>query len=242
MVRDMKYIIYMIVAIVLAVGTAVSGYFIKDGLVKIRSADRFVTVKGLAERDVKADLAVWPIQFKVADNDLTAAQTELKKQTEIIRQFMIDNGIKADEISVQQIIVNDAMAQQYRSNDVVTRYAIDQTIVARTDNVDAVAKAAENISDLVNSGILIGYGALPQYSFTSLNDIKPAMIAAATQNAREAATQFADDSGASVGAIRSASQGYFSIRARDEVGNTPDASSLYKKVRVVSTVEYYIHD
>jgi len=238
----MKYITYILISFVFACGVAVSGYFIKTGLVQIQSADRYVTVKGLSERDVKSDMAVWPIQFKVADNDLNVAQATLKKQTESIRTFMMNNGIKANEISVQQIIVNDAMAQQYRSDNVVTRYAIDQTIVVRTPNVDAVDKAAQNVGDLVNNGILIGYGALPQYSFTALNDIKPEMIAAATQNAREAAEQFAKDSGASVGAIRSATQGYFSIQARDDVANAPDSSALYKKVRVVSTVEYYIHD
>ena len=238
----MKQITYILVAVIFACGVAAAGFFIKGGLVEIQSADRYVTVKGLAERDVMADLAVWPIQFKVADDDLTAAQTQLKRQSDIIRQFLIANGIKADEISVQQIIVNDAKAQQYSSNNIATRYAIDQTIVARTNNVDAIIQAAQNVSDLVNQGILIGYGALPQYSFTKLNDVKPDMIAAATLNARQAAEQFAKDSGAKVGAIRSATQGYFSINARDEIGGAPDSASPDKTVRVVSTVEYYIHD
>lgn len=238
----MRFLTIILVALIGACGVAAAGYFIQKGLVQIQSADRYVTVKGLAERDMKADLAVWPIQFKVADNDLQAAQAELARQTNFIRNFLTENGLKPEEISVQQIIVNDANAQQYRADNVATRYAIDQTIVARTDNVDAVERAASNISDLVDEGIMIGYGALPQYSFTSLNDIKPEMIAAATVNARAAAEQFAKDSGAKVGDIRSASQGYFSISARDEIGNAPDSSSLYKKVRVVSTIDYYIHD
>ena len=221
---------------------AAAGYFIKGGLVQIQSADRYVTVKGLAERDVVADLAVWPTQFKVADNNLKIAQTELKRQSDIIRKFLIDNGISPDEIAVQSIIVNDANTQQYRSDKVAARYAINQTIVARTKNVAAIRKASQKVGDLVNQGILIGYGGMPQYSFTALNTIKPDMIAAATQNARDAAEQFAKDSGAKVGAIRSATQGYFSINARDNIGNGADTASPDKKVRVVSTVEYFIHD
>lgn len=238
----MKYITYIIMTLIFAFGMVASGNLIKDGLIQIRSADRYVAVKGLAEREVKADLAVWPLQFKVADNVLANAQSELDRQGKIIREFLAQYGIEASEISVQQIIVNDAFAQQYNQNNVSARYAIDQTILVRTDKVDAIASAAQNVGDLVAKGVLIGYGALPQYNFTKLNDIKPAMIADATQNAREAAQQFAADSGAKVGAIRSATQGYFSILARDDISNVPDSNALHKKIRVVSSVEYYLND
>lgn len=238
----MKLLTAIFISLVMALGIAVSGYFIKDGLVRIKSADRFVTVKGLAEQDVKADLAVWPIQFKVAGDDLAATQQELKRQEQVIRTFMDKHGIADDEISVQQIQVNDALAQQYRPDNIGSRYTIDETITVRTDKVDAVAEASQNINDLVSDGILVGYGVLPQFVFTKLNDIKPQMLANATQNAREAAQQFANDSGAKVGDIRSATQGYFSISARDDVQNIPDSAALFKKVRVVSTFDYYIHD
>jgi hypothetical protein len=238
----MRYISYILISLILSFGMIAAGSFIKDGLIQIKTADRYVTVKGLAERDVKSDLAVWPIQFKVADNDLAAARAELSRQEKIIRDFMTKNGIDQNDVSVQQISVNDAFTQQYRQNNVAMRYAIDQTMVVRTTDVDAVAKAANNISDLVAEGVLIGYGALPQYSFTKLNDIKPAMIADATQNAREAAQQFAKDSGARVGDIRSASQGYFSIQPRDHIVNASPGTALFKKVRVVSTVEYSLDD
>ena len=238
----MKQITYILVAVIFACGVAMAGYFVQNGLVQIQSADRYVTVKGLAEQDVMADLAVWPIQFKVANNDLKSAQTELKRQSDIIRKFLVENGIKLDEITVQKITVNDAQAQQYQANNITTRYAINQKMVARTNNVAAIINAAQNVGDLVNQGVLIGYGAMPQYSFTQLNDIKPGMIANATLNARQAAEQFAKDSGAKVGAIRSAKQGYFSINARDNIGNVPASASPHKTVRVVSTVEYYIHD
>lgn len=238
----MRLITYILTACIMTVGFVMTGQLIKDGLIQIRSADRYVTVKGLAERDVKANLAVWPIQFKVADNDLKIAEAELNRQSAIIQNFLIENGVTADEISVQSLIVNDAYAQQYQRNQVAARYAIDKTILVRTENVDNVVKAAEKIGDLVREGVLIGYGAIPQYSFTELNAIKPEMIAQATTNAREAAEQFANDSGAKVGDIRSASQGYFSILARDDVGGQSSDNALYKKVRVVSTVEYYLND
>lgn len=238
----MKYITYILVALIMSFGLIGAGTFIRDGLVKIQSADRYVTVKGLAERDVKADLAVWSLQFKVAGDALQPARAELDRQSKVIMKFLTDNGIAQDEITVDRITVNDAMTQQYRQNDIVQRYAIDKVLTVRTTKVDVIVQASQKISDLIQQGVVIGYGAQPQYSFTKLNDIKPDMIALATQNARSAAEQFANDSGAQVGAIRSASQGYFSINARDNSNGSPASASLYKKVRVVSTIEYYIHD
>jgi hypothetical protein len=241
-VRIMKHITIIIVAVILAFGIIGAGTFIRDGLIEIQSADRYVTVKGLAERDVKADMAVWSLQFKVAGDNLQAAQDELNRQSEVILTFLANNNISKNEITVNRITVNDAMTQQYRQNDIVQRYAIDKIIMVRTNNVDSIVQASQKISELIQQGVVIGYGAQPQYSYTKLNTVKPEMIAIATRNARAAAQQFAADSGSQVGTIRSASQGYFSINARDNVGQGPASASLYKRIRIVSTIEYYIHD
>ena len=238
----MKYFTAILITFIFSASLIVTGYFIKGGLIKIKSSDRFVTVKGLAEQDVRADLAIWSIQFKVADNELAAAQAELKRQSNIINNFLISHGLNKDEISVSNVMINDAFAQQYQQNNIAARYAIDKTILVRTTNIDAIETAAQKLGDLIAEGVIVGYGSLPQYSYTKLNEIKPEMIAAATLNAREAAEQFANDSGASVGAIRSATQGYFSIMARDDIAGLPDTASINKRVRVVSTVDYYLHD
>ncbi len=238
----MKNITSILLALILAFGLVATGQLIKDGLIAINSADRYVTVKGLAEQDVQADLAIWAIQFKVADNILETAKTELNRQNQLIEIFLKSNGIKDEEISNNRITISDARANQYQGNRVATRYAIDKTILVRTNNVEAIHAASQKIGDLINQGVLIGYNSIPQYSYTKLNDIKPAMIAKATQNARAAAQQFANDSGASVGAIKSANQGYFSINARDNINGTPSSAALEKRVRVVSTVQYYIND
>lgn len=236
----MKHITHILIAFILAFGLITTGQFIKDGLIAINSADRYVTVKGLAERDVKADLAIWAIQFKVANNILADAQTELNRQSMVIENFLKTHGIQQDEITNNRMTINDALANQYQNNRITTRYAIDKTILVRTNNVDAVAKAAQHIGDLIAEGVLIGFGSTPQYSYTTLNNIKPAMIAEATKNARDAAQQFAQDSGASVGAIKSATQGYFSINARDNIQGQSPSAALDKRVRVVSTVQYYV--
>lgn len=238
----MRNLTIIVVSIILSVGLIATGYFIKNGLIQINSADRYVTVKGLAEQDVTADLAIWAIQFKVANNVLDIAKQELTRQSQLIEKFLVNNGIEQSEISNNRITINDALANQYQNTNIATRYAIDKTILVRTNNVNAVHLASQKIGDLISDGVLIGYGSVPQYSYTLLNDIKPEMIAAATRNARDAAQQFASDSGAKVGAIKSATQGYFSINARDDISGSPASAALNKKVRVVSTVQYYIND
>jgi len=116
------------------------------------------------------------------------------------------------------------------------RYRADITITARTPDVKRVKQAMETSGTLVKKGVVLAdnYGCGTEFPFTHLNSIKPAMIAEATKNARKAAEQFTRDSGSTVGSIRWARQGLFTIRDRDI--NSPDLTI----VRVVTTIEYFL--
>jgi hypothetical protein len=119
------------------------------------------------------------------------------------------------------------------------RYRVEATILVRTGNVPLIKKLMEKSTELINEGIVIiqaDYQRSTEFLFTGLNAIKPAMIEEATKNARQAAEKFAKDSGSTVGKIRNARQGLFTITNRDK--NSPDR----KKVRVVTTVEYFLVD
>ena len=114
-----------------------------------------------------------------------------------------------------------------------------QAVTVYTDKIDGVRAALSEISELGKAGIVIAgdsYDNRTQYFFTKLNEIKPDMVEEATRNAREVAEKFARDSDSSVGKIKRATQGQFSIADRDQ--NNPHI----KKVRVVSTVVYYLAD
>ncbi len=227
---------------IVALGIALGGFFPGLYYYKTNFDMRTVKVKGLAEKDVKADLAVWNIRFQSADNILNVAKKNIETQEKTIRAFLTEKGFNADEIIMQGLNMQDAYADSYRDrNSIPARYTLNQTLTVRTKKVDLVNSSYPEIGDLVSEGVTFNaYGNGVSYLFTKLNAIKPDMLKEATQNARQAADEFARNSNSKVGKIRSANQGVFSILAREEIPDQSEREQVNKKVRVVSTVEYYL--
>jgi hypothetical protein len=227
--------------IVLGVAIAIAGISIGVGFFKGRAGDRYVTVKGLAEREVNADLAVWPITFKVAENALGAVQSGIDESRQTITEFLMEAGLTEDQISYSAPKITDTQAERMYGNQSVSpyRYVAQATVTSRSSDVGLIKDTMERSGALVGKGIVLAEQSWQnptEFLFTSLNDIKPEMIEEATKNAREAAEKFALDSGSKVGKIRNATQGYFSITDRDQ--NSPDV----KSIRVVTTVQYFLVD
>lgn len=242
----------IIPSLILALGLVASALVGGMALKSIKMADRYVTVRGLAEKDMKADLAVWTLKVKSTGNELALAHEGLKTQQEKVKQFLLAKGFEESEIQPISVQVFDRKAQQYGNDNfgALERYILQGGLRVRSDKVDTLENMAQATSDLVGQGISLGSenacDSVPSYIFTQLNEVKPQMMADATKNAREAAQQFAQDANAKVGTIRNATQGYFSIYARDSVdgagGGTEcgEQASIYKRLRVVTTVEYYL--
>lgn len=229
-----------ILGISLFLGLVLLGYQLGNAVITFKQLDRSVTVKGLSEREYQADVVIWPIQFLEASNDLPALYKIVENNTHKIRDFLISRGISPQEISYSAPTIVDKSAQQYGGGPRAEfRYTANQTVTVYSDKIEAVRKAMTAMSELGKQGMVLSgenYQAQTEYLFTRLNDIKPEMIEEATQNAREVAEKFAADSDSDLGKIRSASQGQFSISARDN--NTPHI----KRIRVVSTIAYYLSD
>lgn len=235
----------IIAAALVAIGIAVGGWFAGDALVRGRAVERYVTVKGVAEREVQADLALWPIQFIVAENDLPRAQGSSAESTKKVMAFLKRQGIEAAQIELQNLSVTDTEANRYGGQPAARRFVISQTLMVRS-TPDAVFKASQQVGELVAEGIVLSsdgpWSGGPTYLFTKLNDVKPAMIAQATANARQAAAQFAKDAGSKLGGIRQANQGLFVILPRDQAPGVEEQRQRTKVVRVVSTVDYLLRD
>jgi len=231
---------------ILALGLIIGGAFVGSGFAKARSADRFVTVKGISEREVKADLAIWPIRLVAADDDLTRAHAQLEKSVAQVRQFLQAQNIDTTQIALQDFSVTDAEANQYGGgNRAPRRYIIQQTVVVRSVKPDLVLGASQKVAELVSAGVVLSSGEQygnggPTFIFSGLNALKPTMIGEATARARESAEQFARDSHSEVGGIRQASQGVFEILPRDQAQGISEASQIMKTVRVVSTIDYFL--
>lgn len=221
-------------AAVLAVGVLAGGYLLGDGLKRARAADRSVTVRGLAEKDVTADLATWSISYSATGTDLPTVRAEIDANTQELKAYFASLGFKPDALTPVGAGVN-----QYLNNG-INNITITQRMLLRTTDIARAQRAVAQQFDLVRRGVTLQEGSGMRYSFTRLNDLKPPMVAAATRDARAAAEQFAKDSGSGVGGIKSATQGYFSIDPRDGEGGDGSSDTPYKKVRVVTTVDFYL--
>jgi hypothetical protein len=230
----------------LALAIVAAGALIGHGLAYFRIADRTVTVKGVAERDVKADVGLWPLSFTAASDDLVAAQTKVESDRRQTTRFLSQFGIDSTAISLQALNVTDTRANLYGGQVPPNRYVVKMSLIVRTRDVNSLRQASQRIDELVRQGVVLAagqeYGASgPTYLFTKLNDLKPAMLGEANVSARQAAEQFAKESRAKVGGIRRASQGVFEILARDRAPGISEESQIEKTLRVVSTVEYMLN-
>jgi uncharacterized protein len=234
--QDSRAVLLGAVAI-FAVGLTTSGYVLGDGLRRAKMADRSVTVRGVSERDVTADLATWSGSFSDEGTTLAPVQTSVDQKSRAVRTFFQKAGFKPDEVSDTTINASSSFDRDRKEERVV----VSRSIQLRSRDVMKVRDAYARQSELIRDGVPIN-GSSVNYVFTGLNTLKPQMIAEANKNARSSAEQFARDSGAEVGRIKTASQGYFSVGARD--GESCDecgsggSNSPFQKVRVVTTIDY----
>lgn len=224
----------------LFLGLSALGYILGHAAIKFKEYERTVTVKGLSEREYKADIVIWPIQFTEASNDLEKLYSSIEVSTSKIKAFLEKNGISSTEISFSSPSITDKSAQQYGGNAKAEfRYTALQNVTVYSKNIKGVQAVMSKLSELGKQGIVFtggDYQSQTEYIFTRLNEVKPEMIEEATRKAREVAQKFAADSESTLGKIKKAYQGQFSINPRDK--NNPHI----KRVRVVSTVEYYLSD
>ena len=230
----------LILGLFIFLGLTSLGYLLGNSIIKFKEYERTVTVKGLSEQEFRADIIIWPIQFTATGNNLEDLYDAIEKNTTKLRDFLAAKGIDKKEISYTTPSITDKSAQQYGGQAKADfRYTAKQTVTVYSRNIDPVRKVMSGLSELGKQGIVFtggDYQFQTEYLFTRLNEVKPEMIEEATRKAREVAEKFASDSKSTLGKIRKASQGQFSISARDK--NNPHI----KKVRVVSTVEYYLSD
>lgn len=222
---------------ILAVGLALLGVFVYNGINSLAKRDRVVSVRGLAEKEVQADRVIWSLAYKTVGDDLGSVYRDISSANKKIQTFLIKNGIKASDITNGAPQVNDLWTNEYRDNVNRQRYNATSVTTVSSSDVAKVRALMTRTGELLSQGIAIApndYNYPIQFDFTSLNKIKPQMIEQATKNAREAAEKFAKDSESKLGKIKSAQQGLFSIEDRDS--NTP----YIKEVRVVTTVDYYL--
>ena len=223
-------------SIAIVAGLALLGFFVSKGLTSIANQEQYVTVKGLAERDVLANKVVWPLPYKCVSNDMQTLYDNIEKNRDIVLSFLKEGGITDDEIVISAPAVTDRLAQSYIPDNIKFRYQAEAVITVISPQVEKVIELMGKQIELMKDGVIISdeYSYQTQFEYTALNDIKPAMVEEATRNARAVAQKFAEDSDCKLGNITQATQGQFSITS-DET--TPQI----KNIRVVTTVKYALN-
>ena len=220
-------------------GLGLLGYLLSNSVIKYKELERTVIVKGLSEKEVIANIVLWPIKFTVIENSLDKLNAKVENDTNEILSFLEKNGINKDEITVNSPAIIDKMANEYSNQEGQVRYLANRAINIYSTNTQKVREISGRLFELSKKEILFkidDFDSKIEYEYTKLNEIKPSMIEEATSNARDVALKFAKDSNSKLGKIKKASQGQFVISSRDK--NT----EYIKNVRVVSTVEYYLSD
>ncbi len=221
----------------IALGLTLLGGAIYLALGEFKDADRVVSVRGLSEREVAADMVLWPIAYSITGDNVQRLYSEIKGKNEIILEFLISAGIPTEDILINPAQVNDLDTDRYSVNEKSYRYLATQIITVNSSQVDKVIKLQQRQNELLERNVVLStnnYQYATSFLFTGLNDIKPEMIAEATKAARQSAEEFAEDSGSEVGGIKEATQGLFSIEDRDSY--TPQI----KRIRVVTYIKYEI--
>jgi hypothetical protein len=247
-----------VLGILLGLGLILGGWALGAEIKAARLGDRYVSVRGLAERTVKSDLAVWNPGYSETGDDLPSLYAKSESDRKIVVQFLNQQGILAAEIEMGVAKVIDNQAREFGRDDKAPhRYILEEEVTVQTTRVDQVAAASRKTVDLLKQGVVLSSGdnpiygnGGPDYRFNGLNAIKPDMITEATRNACAAADRFAFDAGSRVGTIRDATQGVFSISSANSGSPTGEGdssesngnedSSMMKTVRVVTSVEYFL--
>lgn len=226
-------------ALILAVGVALAGFLVGDGLQSFRTADRSIVIKGLAEKTVDSDFATWALTVRRAGERFLDVQRALAADRDQVVAFLRDLGFANQEMEVRPLVVNDAWSREYASSNSPTRYSGNALVLVKTDRVDKIQAAALATDPLVAQGVQLDAGQGPRYELRAFNDAKGPLLAAATQSAKEQAERFAAEAGATLGPLKNANQGVIQISGTG--GSAFDGrGSREKRLRVVSTFEYFL--
>lgn len=244
---------YIVIAVAMIIAFLIHGAFVGRAITRFKKEDRSISVKGFSEKEVKSNMAVWTIKIRITTNDLTEGSKEIEDLKNKVIQFLLKNQITSDELVQKELNVNDKLAQDYGNDNVFKyRYIIENVMQVRSTNVDNIQKISRMTDELLKAGVVVSsnqeYNPSVKYMYTKLNEIKTAMLSEATLNAKGAALEFAKNNEVSLGKLKRANQGLFTISDRDDAmvsqsdanGYELNVNDVFKRVRVVINVEYSI--
>lgn len=233
----------VVIGLALAMGPALAGFFISQGITDFKNSGRSITVKGLYEEEVKADRAIWDLSFVASSEDFQQVQQKSAEDSKKVQAFLIEQGFKPEELSLGLTKVKDSKTRDY-GGEKGDRYVIETSVRVTTKNVDLIIESLNKISTLIKEGIIIdggeSYRANPAYFYEKFEDRRSEMYTKAIESAKKMAYKFTGDTGTKLGRIINASQGNFEINGLNQTDEHDHKKSPFKRIRLVTTMTFAI--
>ena len=229
-------------AIGMVIASSIGGWF----FVKGKRGDQTIDVTGSAKKRIKSDLVIWRSSVSHQAPALQDAYRSLSESVPKVKAYLVSKGIPEDKITVSAISTQTLHARNDSGIETaeITGYSLRQELEVRSNEVEKIAKIAREATELINQGILIESQA-PEYHNTQLGSLKIEMLSEATKDAKERARQIAENTGSSIGSVRSARMGVLQITPADsnEVSGLGinDTSSLEKDITAVVNIEFEVY-
>lgn len=227
----------------LALGLVISTYLVTNVARDILMAHQIIKVRGYAEIPVESDLAIWHISVKAKDSNMAYAYPVLSAHREEVLTFLEENGVKSEEIRIIPVQVRERKKRTEKGHETseIEAFQLSQDITVKSKDVHNISRIAISIADLLGRGVHLKTE-MPGYYYTGVNALKSDLLVEATKDARVRAKTLAEGSGATLGPLRAARQGRFSVQSADASSIAEKAgdnvSSIAKKVTAVVTFDY----
>lgn len=210
----MKYIS----AIIFAIAIVIAAWFLGDSYVSRANPDGVISVTGSGSENFTSDLIVWEGRFSQVSQNLEMAYNELNRDKTTVRNYLIQKGIKEENIVFNSVQTSERRKEQYENGNYIGSifqgYQLTQNVKIESNDVEKVEQVSREITELLNKGVQFN-STPPRYYYTKLADLKIEMISKATEDARLRAEKIAENSGGQLGALKSANLGVFQITGQN---------------------------
>jgi hypothetical protein len=236
-------------AIVFSLAIVLSAMFLSGAWKKSHPTHESITVTGLANENFTSDVIVWDGWFTEKEMELKDAYSKVKRDAEIVRQYLLSKGVKPEEIVFGSVSINKKMKMVFSSDnktheEIFDGYELTQTVKIQSIEVDKIEQISREVTELINQDVEL-YSMQPSYYYTKLSDLKIRMLAAATADARNRAEKIAQNSGSKLGKLQNATMGIFQITGQNSNeefsgGGAFNTSSKAKTASITVRLEFTV--
>lgn len=205
-------------ALIFSIAIVIAAYFLGHAYVSRANPDGVISVTGAGSENFTSDLIVWEGTFSRNNANLEQAFSQLNQDKETVKDYLLGKGIKEENIVFNSVNTMEQRENQYQNGNYVGSvfrgYELTQSVKIESSDVENIENVSREITELLNKGVQFN-SQTPRYYYSKLTDLKLEMISKATEDARLRAEKIAENSGGSLGDLKSANMGVFQITGQN---------------------------